>query len=354
MYIRNNNFGQPFTGGGSRVDVPDNQSISMVVCNYGNVNGNNVTVDLGRSLIPFMVGNVGRNAQVRVDIINSGNMHVSERLVLGMQIAEGELTGDFPDAALVSEIVQGQFGAGAEVYVNIKDSANVEITGQYTEVWIGKGSLLQEVINVEPRQRIDGVCFDVLVESSANIYQRNNFSGVRDGKVYIRDGQLDEYVFIQLLLFSSFCKAVFFYNRIFLITAFRLSCAAPVKPSTCLVKSKTTLGFLVPMAPTVMVLASNRGEHAATSNLLELLEIKCRPWTLLDLPGSRAEPAILTAKEEVTTAKHGGPHTSTAIASLVTLPHRATMETKWHPARKGPLIFTTDAYVRAISQILPD
>jgi hypothetical protein len=153
-----------------------------------NRNVGNYTQALGTSMIPTVVGNLGAYSSVRVDIINSGNMHVTGELVVGMKINEGELLDDMPDAALISEIVKGGIGLGASVDIRIRDSANVELFGN-AQLWIGKGTLIQEIVNVEPSQRVENVCVKVDMKNVANVEQSAGTSGAL---VYIRDGQLDD------------------------------------------------------------------------------------------------------------------------------------------------------------------
>jgi hypothetical protein len=130
---------------------------------------------------------------VKVDVFNSANIHVKSgrsldgSLVVGRRIDEGELTVDAPDAALMSEIVKGSLGRNAEVSINIDNSANVRMEGRSTELWIGKGTLLQEIANVDPAQYVRDVCIGVTVANSANV---DDVSG--GAKIFIRDGQLDD------------------------------------------------------------------------------------------------------------------------------------------------------------------
>jgi hypothetical protein len=61
----------------------------------------------------------------------------------------------------------------------------VNLQSSSSELWIGKGTLLQEIVNVKPSQYVQNACLEVGVFNSANV----RGSG---GKVFIRDGQLDD------------------------------------------------------------------------------------------------------------------------------------------------------------------
>ena len=109
----------------------------------------------------LLVGNVGDAGQVKVAVINSANLLVGRTLVIGQKIDEGEQTSDSPDASLIDEIVKGSLGQQVEISVMITDSANVVLAENATEMWIGKGTLMQEIVNVEPNQLVQNACLEV-------------------------------------------------------------------------------------------------------------------------------------------------------------------------------------------------
>ena len=175
---------------GEVLNVGSDETLAVQICNVGNLDVDTYAVSLGSSLVPTVVGDIGARSQVRVDVIHSANVRASGEVVVGMKIDEHELTDDAPDASLMSEIIKGTIGESAEVSVNIRDSANVELVAS-AELWIGKGTLLQEVINVESSQRVRDVCFEVDLDTVANVEQVS-VNGAVGSKVYIRDGQLDD------------------------------------------------------------------------------------------------------------------------------------------------------------------
>jgi hypothetical protein len=176
-----------FQPGSALLSVGLRQKLAVQICNYGNIDVWDHTIPLGSTLLPTVVGNVGESGLVKVQVLGSANVNVNGQLVVGMKIAEGQVTGDLPDASLMSEIVKGSLGKWAEISVLVQNSANVKLASSSTQLWIGKGSLMQEVVNVEPRQVVQNVCLAVEVSQSANVYATNG-----GAKVYIRDGQLDD------------------------------------------------------------------------------------------------------------------------------------------------------------------
>jgi hypothetical protein len=189
FYVRNNDgvVRQFVPGSTPLLSVGFREKLAVQMCNYGNRDVSNHTIPLGSTLLPTIVGNVGESGLVKVQVLGSANVNVSGKLVVGMEIAEGQVTGDAPDASLMSEIVKGSLGRYAEISVLVQNSANVKLTQSSAQLWIGKGSLMQEVVNVEPRQEVRNACLAVEVSQSANVYTANG-----GGKVYIRDGQLDD------------------------------------------------------------------------------------------------------------------------------------------------------------------
>jgi hypothetical protein len=179
---------------GEVLHVPDDQYLAVLICNAENhVFAVDHTIELGSTLLPTVVGRIGERSQVKVEVINSGNIHVQNgsTLTVGMKIEARELTPDYPDASLLSEIVKAELSRQAELSVVVRDSANV-VVDYDGELWIGKGTLMQEVVNVPP-QLVDRACLEVDVLSSANVNQGlvTPEAPLR-AKVYIRDGQLDD------------------------------------------------------------------------------------------------------------------------------------------------------------------
>ena len=190
FYMRNNDGAvhQFVPGSTPLLSVGLREKLAVQICNYGNRDVSSHTISLGSTLLPTIVGNVGESGLVKVQVLGSANVNVSGKLVVGMEISEGQITGDAPDASLMSEIVKGSLGKWAEISVLVQNSANVKLTAFSAELWIGKGSLMQEVVNVSPRQVVQNVCLSVEVSQSANVLTVNG----GHGKVYIRDGQLDD------------------------------------------------------------------------------------------------------------------------------------------------------------------
>jgi hypothetical protein len=118
------------------------EKLAVQICNYGNRDVSSHTISLGSTLLPTIVGNVGESGLVKVQVLGSANVNVSGKLVVGMEISEGQITGDAPDASLMSEIVKGSLGKWAEISVLVQNSANVKLTAFSAELWIGKGSLM--------------------------------------------------------------------------------------------------------------------------------------------------------------------------------------------------------------------
>jgi hypothetical protein len=175
--------------GGNPISAGAGEALSMSICNYNNIKVGSYTVQPGTQLVPAVLRNVGDGAKVQVDVVNSGNVEVSTELIIGMIIAEGVQTPDQADAALIRDIVSGHIGNYVDIRVYVRDSANVIMTGSNTIVHIGKGTLLDEIINGDVPSF--GGYFEVEVMSSANIFSITNPYAVNT-RVYIRDGQLDD------------------------------------------------------------------------------------------------------------------------------------------------------------------
>jgi hypothetical protein len=184
-YTRNNDFLVRAASPSEIINVSDDELLAVQMCNVNNMNVRDYHVDLGMTLVTTLVGSVGARAQVKVEVINSTNIEVGadSEFELGMKIAEGELTQDFPDASLISEIVKGEISEFGEV--------PVKIPGRNTGAWIGKGTLIQEIINYEliGGGNINNAFLEVDVSDSANVEQAARTAGA---KLYIRDGQLDD------------------------------------------------------------------------------------------------------------------------------------------------------------------
>ncbi len=132
--------------------------------------------------------------KVQVNVVNSGNVDVSTWLIVGQVIPEGPPNGGtdpnpVPDSALIKDIVSGWIGNNVDIRVTIEDSANIYTKGSGTEVHIGKGTLMDEIIN--GANTSSGGYFKVEVENSANIYSAFD-PKTSNTKVFIRDGQLDD------------------------------------------------------------------------------------------------------------------------------------------------------------------
>ncbi|WP_104399959.1 hypothetical protein [Vibrio penaeicida] len=179
--------------------VKDGEQLSVAVCHYKNSKvAEKVISDY--SVIPTIIGSVGKNASLRIDIVNSANIEVSQKLVMGEELPEGIPNSVQPPApvipepdiatpALISDIIHGDVKEGAQIQVNVESSANVYLTAADSELHIGKASLFEEVIN-KPRDgkhsHIHFGCLQLDLEDTANVY------GTNSSRVYIRDGQLED------------------------------------------------------------------------------------------------------------------------------------------------------------------
>ncbi|CCN45165.1 Hypothetical protein MADA3029_1140107 [Vibrio nigripulchritudo MADA3029] len=179
--------------------VKGGEQLSVAVCNYKNSKVTNQVIS-DYSLIPTIIGSVGKNASLRIDITNSANIEVSHKLVMGEELPEGLPNNtppsvppvpepDIATPALISDIIHGDVKEGAQIQVNVESSANVRLTGANSELHIGKASLFEEVIN-KPRDgqhsHIHFGCLQLDLEDTANVY------GTKTSHVYIRDGQLED------------------------------------------------------------------------------------------------------------------------------------------------------------------
>jgi hypothetical protein len=71
------------------------EKLAVQICNYGNRDVINHTLPLGSTLLPTVVGNVGDSGWVKVQVLGSANVNVSGKLVVGLDIAEGEVKGEY-------------------------------------------------------------------------------------------------------------------------------------------------------------------------------------------------------------------------------------------------------------------
>lgn len=179
--------------------VEEGEQLSVAVCHYKNSKASEKVIS-DYSVIPTIIGSVGKNASLRIDIVNSANIEVSQKLVMGEEIPEGIPNNnqsptstisaqDLATPALISDIIHGEVKEGAQIQVNVESSANVYLTGVDSELHIGKASLFEEVIN-KPRDgmntHIHFGCLQLDLEDTANVY------GTNSSRVYIRDGQLED------------------------------------------------------------------------------------------------------------------------------------------------------------------
>lgn len=171
--------------------VPRDAVLSMTLCNYGNVHVNDVTIR-NRSLVPSLVAAVGRNATVRVNIFNSGNLDVSKRLVIGFALSEKRHRSfEYNDTSIIDKVVRGPVSDGASIFIDVEHSGNVRLRKGTRDLRLGKATLLNELINASHRQDmhcLTSVCFETRVEHSANVYAEER--GVPD--VSIQDAQLED------------------------------------------------------------------------------------------------------------------------------------------------------------------
>lgn len=171
--------------------VPPHATLSLSLCNYANLEVSDVTIR-NVSLVPPLVAAVGYNATVRVHIYNSANLHVSKRLVIGHALAQGEaLDFERNDTSIINKVVHGPVDDGASILVDVDRSANVYLRKGTKDLWLGKATLLNELINAPHRQFshcLTRVCFEVRLAHSSNV-----MAEVKGGPdLVIQDGQLDD------------------------------------------------------------------------------------------------------------------------------------------------------------------
>lgn len=171
--------------------VPHGMTLSMSLCNYGNLEVDDVTLR-NVSVVPSLVSSVERDATVRIHIYNSANLAVSERLVIGYTLSEREeLDFEANDTAIVDKVVRGPVGDGAQILVDVDRTANVYLRAGTRDLRLGKATLLNELINGPHEQNMHCLahtCLETRVAHSANV--RAEEPGKSD--VFIQDGQLDD------------------------------------------------------------------------------------------------------------------------------------------------------------------
>ncbi|MBD1559833.1 hypothetical protein HC752_23155 [Vibrio sp. S9_S30] len=210
FYAFNNGTAQPYqVGQMPLLSTGINQQLSVAICNYNNNNVNQarLSADVQMShLVPTIIANLSDSSHLRVDIVNSANVNVNQTLIVGDKLPEGPANNNnskniigstFQDSditkietgnepALIDDVVYGVIGKDVQASINIRNSANVELLHPQSELYIGKGSLIEELINRpnnHANAQLSGGCFETNIQNSANVRG--------SGKTYIRDGQLE-------------------------------------------------------------------------------------------------------------------------------------------------------------------
>lgn len=174
------------------LDVPDNSSLSISICNYGNFHVHDITIR-NMSIVPSLVGLVGRATSVRVNVFNSANFNVMGSLIIGNPIYNMSQNQSTPgnDTSIVDKIVRGPVRDGASIMVNVSESANVRLRSGAKELWLARATMLNEIINGAHDSMFHcfmDACFEAFVSNSANV-QADQVNGPT---VIIQDGQLDD------------------------------------------------------------------------------------------------------------------------------------------------------------------
>lgn len=178
--------------------VPANSTVAVAVCDYNNTLYTNPTrlIDETESLLPQLVGNIGDFAGVSVNIENSANATIENKLILGEERFDtnGDPIAPAGDGepALIDNLIRGDVGYGARIDVSVRNSANVTLASNSAVLHVGGGSLMEEVINAPANETgnevIDQGCVNISVQNSANVYSDGNSPF---GTMYIGGGQLE-------------------------------------------------------------------------------------------------------------------------------------------------------------------
>ncbi|MFG6447607.1 hypothetical protein ACG0Z6_05050 [Roseateles sp. BYS180W] len=173
------------------IDVAERESVSVLVCNMENHSVQSKHWEGAGALIPQLVRNVGANASLNILVDNSANVNLSGRLTLGENTlqADGTLLEQTRDThpSLIGRLVQGHMGAGANVKLEVRRSANVTLTQTGAHLHIGGGSLIDQLFSpAADNATAQQPCVDVRVDDSANV-QRSAASG---GQLTVGSGQL--------------------------------------------------------------------------------------------------------------------------------------------------------------------
>lgn len=179
--------------------VKDHQTLNIAVCNaYNKSIKNEHWQKTNNTLIPTLVNYVGKNARVGLLINNSANIQLDQRLILGEHTIndQGIITeqqGD-EEPALITNLILGKILEKAQIKVTIKDSANVEYLNSYSNLHIGGGSLIEEIVNAteevksQSNYALHNACVKVDIRNSANI--NNNHPMNYYGILNIGSGQI--------------------------------------------------------------------------------------------------------------------------------------------------------------------
>lgn len=141
--------------------------ISVTVCNYRNSEINNAET-LSAPRLPTLVRGVGGRATVSVFIINSCNMMVSKALQL-RTMGKGKVR-----ASLVGNAVGGKIGAGAQIFVAIRNSGNIFMQVPSMALEIRRAELVSEPVISKYRRPncIRDACLEVEITDSGNVIGR--------------------------------------------------------------------------------------------------------------------------------------------------------------------------------------
>lgn len=172
--------------------VPEDATLSVSLCNYGNFRIHDVTIR-NITIVPPLVGTVGKGATVRIHVYNSANLDVSGRLVIGYPIPEisGDRSYGGEDTAVIANLLRGPVGDDTSIVVDVSKTANIRLRKNTKDLWLSKATLLNELLNGPHEFHMHcfiNACFEVRLWDSANIE-----ADQRDGpNVIIQEGQLDD------------------------------------------------------------------------------------------------------------------------------------------------------------------
>mmetsp|Transcript_5847 Transcript_5847/g.10217 ORF Transcript_5847/g.10217 Transcript_5847/m.10217 type:complete len:569 (-) Transcript_5847:104-1810(-) len=184
--------------GSEVVKVATRQKVAVAICNVGNQVFNDDTELFVEGLVKGVVEGVGKEAHVRVDIVNSGNIQLNNaNLAIGEKMPPGgtlppsrpgqqPTPPDQPDISIIHQVVTGIIENNVHISVKVQQSANIVMNGDHS-IDIFRGDLLGEIINGDNNHPSQDSCFEITVTDSCNVKNSATL-----GRLHILDGQLDD------------------------------------------------------------------------------------------------------------------------------------------------------------------